>query len=141
MEPPRDGRDRFLRVRGAIVGITMSLGTLLVGLTGCGSSSTPVDGADAHQEGGGPSPSADADADADGAGQAVDCPALCDHVATVCEGQANIDALWLDVCRSACMDRVQVLPSSAVAEQACVFAATDCTTAVLCVSSPPSGGG
>ena len=115
-----------------VVVILLASGTGLHGLGGCGSSGTgsPVDAqaVDAQPE------TSEADGDAGGDAATVDCPATCAHVAAVCEGQSNIDATWLDVCRSACMDRLQIIPDSALREQTCVFAATDCTTAVLCVS-------
>jgi len=71
----------------------------------------------------------------------VDCAAVCERVRTLCEGQSTIDDNWVDVCTRACEIRVEVAPETAVLERDCVNAATTCTVAVLCVSSPGGTGG
>jgi hypothetical protein len=56
----------------------------------------------------------------------VDCAAVCGHVGDLCAGRSDIDAIWLDVCRSQCEARVQLQPDVAALEAACVAAAPDC---------------
>jgi hypothetical protein len=52
---------------------------------------------------------------------------------------STIDANWLSICRQNCEVRLAVMPETAAAEVACVVAATDCATAVLCSVSPTGG--
>lgn len=72
----------------------------------------------------------------DGPGGAVDCPATCAGIAVICEGVSNIDENWLSICRQNCAVRVTLEPEVAQLEQACVAAAVDCATAVLCSVDP-----
>jgi hypothetical protein len=68
--------------------------------------------------------------------QAVDCAAVCGHVGDLCAGRSDVDATWLDVCRSQCQARMQLEPDVAALEAACVAAAPDCNTGVTCVATP-----
>jgi hypothetical protein len=68
--------------------------------------------------------------------QAVDCAAVCGHVGDLCAGRSDVDATWLDVCRSQCQARMRLEPDVAALEAACVAAAADCDTAVTCVATP-----
>jgi hypothetical protein len=72
----------------------------------------------------------------DGSGGAVDCPGTCAGIATICEGMSTIDENWLSICRQNCEVRVLLEPDVARLEQACVAAAVDCATAVLCSVDP-----
>ena len=71
----------------------------------------------------------------DGPG-AVDCPATCAGIATICDGMSTIDENWLSICRQNCEVRILLEPDVAALEQACVQAAVDCATAVLCSVDP-----
>ena len=71
---------------------------------------------------------------------AVDCRAVCDRIATICEGMSTIDENWLSICRQNCEVRLSLKPDTARAEEACVWAAADCATAVLCSVDPLGGG-
>lgn len=66
----------------------------------------------------------------------VDCAAVCGHVGDLCAGRSDIDAIWLDVCRSQCAARLRLEPDVAALEAACVAAAPDCNAAVTCVATP-----
>ena len=84
------------------------------------------------------------DAGADRAGDtptgAVDCRAVCDRIAAICDGMSTIDENWLSICRQNCEVRLSLQPDTARAEEACVAAAADCATAVLCSVDPLGGG-
>jgi hypothetical protein len=66
----------------------------------------------------------------------VDCAAVCGHVGDLCAGRSDVDATWLDVCRSQCGARLQLEPDVAALEAACVAAAADCNAGVNCVATP-----
>ena len=72
----------------------------------------------------------------DGPAGAVDCPATCAGIAMICDGMSTIDENWLSICRQNCEVRVALEPDVAQLEQACVAAAVDCATAVLCSVDP-----
>ena len=108
---------------------------------GCGGGTGPImgdaaAGADADAGGAGDAGGGD---DGDAAGDAVDCTASCDRIATICDGVSNIDENWLSICRQNCGVRLAVQPETARAEVACTAAAPDCATAVLCSVSPLGG--
>jgi hypothetical protein len=95
---------------------------------------------------GGGGAAADAGAQPDGAGDVasggdapgggVDCRATCDGIAAICAGMSTIDENWLSICRQNCEVRLALEPEVAQLEQACVAAAVDCATAVLCSVDP-----
>ncbi|HEY4188295.1 MAG TPA: hypothetical protein VGP07_24690 [Polyangia bacterium] len=99
---------------------------VIVGALGCGSKGGGAQTTDGH---------ADTRSDAAGAGP-VDCAAVCGQVGDLCAGRSDIDAAWLDVCRSQCQTRLQLQPDVASLEAACVGAATTCDTGVTCVATP-----
>src|SRR5262245_28866520 len=117
--------------RAALIIIAASACATLAASCG-GSAATPDAALDTHA----PTDTAASDPPAD----AIDCRASCDRIAAICEGMSNIDENWLSICRQNCGVRLAVMPETALAEVTCVAAATDCTTAILCSVSPPSGG-
>lgn len=111
-------------------------------ITACGSDSSGGGGTSSGGSSGSASAGSSSSAGGSAGGSAqVDCAALCEHVHTLCSENTQIDALWLDVCRSACDARVKLTPKVAEAERACVENAPACSPAVICVASPPSGAG
>lgn len=118
-----------MRWRRPAVGLAGLVAVALA--SGCGGG-----GMAASDAGTPPDGAADVAPAGDGPGGAVDCPATCAGIAVICAGVSNIDENWLSICRQNCAVRVTLEPEVAQLEQACVAAAVDCATAVLCSVDP-----
>jgi len=117
-------------MRAAIrAGVLAALAAIVVA-GGCGGGGAASD-AGTHPDGGG-----DVASGGDGTGGTVDCRATCDGIAAICAGMSTIDENWLSICRQNCETRIILEPDVAQLEQACVAAAVDCATAVLCSVDP-----
>jgi len=100
--------------------------------SGCGGGGAPASDAGTQSDRGGDVGSGGGD----GPAGAVDCTGTCAGIAVICDGVSNIDENWLSICRQNCEVRLALEPDVAQLEQACVAAAVDCATAVLCSVDP-----
>lgn len=124
-------------------GWAFGLVALVIGALAPACSSGDDDASPSAGGSGGSTPGSGGSAQGGSAGKAatVDCDALCGQIKTLCASNPQVDDTWVSVCVSACGARMQVLPESAAQWQACVNAATDCSTGVQCVSTTSGSGG